>query len=186
MATASIIAASIASTVGSAPLTDHIRACLSASSSLCFIPARSRYCAITLAANGSAVRWTPKLSTRRQCKLLGLPRSTHYDMPKADPGENLRLMRVIRPDVHCVPVLRLAPDDALAGAAGPQGEPQTRAPADAVHGPGDDLSAAADDDAKRGASGVSVPPAQRGGRSAEPGVGDRHHLRAEATPTCMR
>jgi len=37
----------------------------------------------------------PKLSTARQCRLLGLPRSSYYHRPKPKPGEDLALMRVI-------------------------------------------------------------------------------------------
>jgi putative transposase len=37
----------------------------------------------------------PKLSTARQCRLLGLPRSSYYHRPKPKPVEDLALMRVI-------------------------------------------------------------------------------------------
>jgi putative transposase len=37
----------------------------------------------------------PKLSVVRQCRLLGLPRSTYYHRPKATPAADLALMRVI-------------------------------------------------------------------------------------------
>jgi putative transposase len=37
----------------------------------------------------------PQLTTRRQCELLGLPRSTYYHTPKPEADENLQLMRVI-------------------------------------------------------------------------------------------
>lgn len=37
----------------------------------------------------------PKLSTARQCQLLGLPRSSYYHRPKPKPVEDLALMRVI-------------------------------------------------------------------------------------------
>lgn len=37
----------------------------------------------------------PKLSTARQCRLLGLPRSSYYHRPRAKPAEDLALMRVI-------------------------------------------------------------------------------------------
>jgi len=37
----------------------------------------------------------PRLSIRRQCELLGLPRSTYYLEPAKESGENLGLMRII-------------------------------------------------------------------------------------------
>ena len=37
----------------------------------------------------------PKLSTARQCRLLGLPRSSYYHRPKPKPVADLALMRVI-------------------------------------------------------------------------------------------
>jgi putative transposase len=37
----------------------------------------------------------PSLSVRRQCELLGLPRSTLYYQPATETGENLRLMRLL-------------------------------------------------------------------------------------------
>jgi putative transposase len=37
----------------------------------------------------------PKLSTARQCRLLGLPRSSYYHRPKPKPVADLTLMRVI-------------------------------------------------------------------------------------------
>ena len=37
----------------------------------------------------------PRLSIRRQCELLGLPRSTYYLEPAKESGENLELMRII-------------------------------------------------------------------------------------------
>jgi putative transposase len=37
----------------------------------------------------------PKLSTARQCRLLGLPRSSCYHRPRPKPAEDLALMRVI-------------------------------------------------------------------------------------------
>ena len=37
----------------------------------------------------------PRLSTARQCRLLGLPRSSYYHRPQAKPVEDLALMRVI-------------------------------------------------------------------------------------------
>mgnify|MGYP000287595773 CR=1 FL=1 len=37
----------------------------------------------------------PKLSTARQCRLLGLPRSSYYRRPNPKPVEDLALMRVI-------------------------------------------------------------------------------------------
>jgi putative transposase len=37
----------------------------------------------------------PALSVRRQCELLGLPRSTLYYQPATETGENLRLMRLL-------------------------------------------------------------------------------------------
>ena len=37
----------------------------------------------------------PRLSTARQCRLLGLPRSSYYHRPRPKPPEDLRLMRVI-------------------------------------------------------------------------------------------
>ena len=35
----------------------------------------------------------PKISTARQCRMLGLPRSTYYHHPRPKPKEDLRLMR---------------------------------------------------------------------------------------------
>lgn len=37
----------------------------------------------------------PRLSTARQCRLLGLPRASYYHRPRAKPAEDLALMRVI-------------------------------------------------------------------------------------------
>jgi len=37
----------------------------------------------------------PKLSVRRQCKLIGLPRSSYYREPKPEAKENLELMNLI-------------------------------------------------------------------------------------------
>ena len=37
----------------------------------------------------------PKISTARQCRMLGLPRSTYYHRPRPTPEEDLRLMRKI-------------------------------------------------------------------------------------------
>ena len=37
----------------------------------------------------------PRLSTARQCRLLGLPRASYYHQPRPKPPEDLRLMRAI-------------------------------------------------------------------------------------------
>jgi len=37
----------------------------------------------------------PRLSISRQCRLLGLPRSSYYYRPTEEPAEDLRLMRLI-------------------------------------------------------------------------------------------
>ena len=37
----------------------------------------------------------PKLSVRRQCELLGLPRSSYYREPAGESEENLELMKLI-------------------------------------------------------------------------------------------
>lgn len=37
----------------------------------------------------------PRISTRRQCQLLGLPRSTYYHRPQPTPADDLMLMRTL-------------------------------------------------------------------------------------------
>jgi len=37
----------------------------------------------------------PKLSVRRQCELIGLPRSSYYRTPSGESEENVELMRLI-------------------------------------------------------------------------------------------
>jgi transposase InsO family protein len=37
----------------------------------------------------------PRISTRRQCQLLALPRSTYYHRPQPTPADDLALMRTI-------------------------------------------------------------------------------------------
>ncbi len=69
----------------------------------------------------------PRISTARQCELLGLPRSTYYHEPKPMPAEELKLMRTIDEVYPRPPGVRLPADDALAAEAGTPDQPQARA-----------------------------------------------------------
>ena len=81
----------------------------------------------------------PALPITRQYELLGLARASYYHEPEPESDDNPQLMRVIGETYLAYPCFGIPADDALAAAAGPPGEPQAAAMADAADGTGGEL-----------------------------------------------
>ena len=76
-------------------------------------------------------------------------------------------------------MVRIPADDVLAEAAGPLGEPQAGATADAADGAGGDLPEAEPVAEAPSESGLPLPAAANGDRPAQPGLGDAYHVPAD-------
>ena len=116
------------------------------------------------------------LSIVAQCRLLKVARSTLYWRPAAVSEDDLRLMRQIDEQYLATPFYGVAADGGGAAPGWLDGEPQTRAAADAGDADRGDLPEAEHQPPSSGTQGLSLSFAGPGDRAAEPGVVRGHHL----------
>ena len=78
----------------------------------------------------------PSISVRRQCKLLGLSRSSYYREAVGESEENLGLMRLIDEEYTRHPFyLWVQEDEEVSERTGVQSEPKEDSEADEINGP---------------------------------------------------
>ena len=118
---------------------------------------------------------TSRSERRAAVRVVGAGASSWYYRPAGESAENLALMRAIDEQYLRTPVLRQPQAGGRAG-----GESQAGAAADAGDGHRGDLPEAADDLAGGRTQDLPVFTAECGGHAAQPGVDQRHHVRAAA------
>ena len=118
------------------------------------------------------------LSLSRQCKLVGVSRSSQYYRPKGERAENLALMRRLD-ELHMAYPFYGSRQPAADAASAPRGRHRGPAPDPAAHAPdgdGGDLPAAAHERGESGAPGLPVPAARPDDLTGGPCVVRGHHL----------
>src|SRR5262249_40655473 len=101
----------------------------------------------------------PALPISQQCRLLALPRSSVYRKPAEISAEDCDY-GADRSALSGPALLRLAPDDGVAGNPRPSHQPQASAAPDAAAGTGGDLPAPEYEQAGSGTPDLSLPAAR--------------------------